>query len=289
MDELSFQYSEVLGDDELSVWTEESSFDSAHPSIYESKSSLQTHGSVSMMSEEVVTKCGRPHFLMPQQQQVGLEDDDDAVNMFLQEHSCSESSFDSSSSFDSDTDDDGSSAIFSLHVPRNSGHVSGLSCFDSLSTIYFSEDLDKESSVKDSAHPSCSTNRNVQRSISNSSNKRNLEFSGRIRQSISFNRKLQRSISESSKKSQTTNRVQSSTSSNRKLQRSISESSYDHRPNVESNRKIPLTNRSHLSSSSTAESFRFGAEWMKVLSVESADRARHHSNAAKSSNSRSSP
>jgi hypothetical protein len=145
MDESSLQYSEVREDDELSYWTEESFFDSVLPSIYDSKSSLQTHDSLSIMSEEVATEYGRPHFLMAQQQPVVSEDDDDAVNMFLEEHSCSDSSFDSSSSFDSDNDDDCSSTH---------GHVSGLSCFDSLakslSSMYFSEDLENESSVKDS-------------------------------------------------------------------------------------------------------------------------------------------
>jgi hypothetical protein len=155
-DELSLQHSEVRGDDELSCWTEESFIDSVLLSIYDGKSSLQTHDSLSIMSEEVVTEYGRPHFLMPQQQQV-VSEYDDYVN---EEHSCSESSLDSSSSFDSDNDDDSSSAVFSLRVPRHSGHVSGLSCFDSLSSINFSEDLDDESSVKDSAHPSCSANRN---------------------------------------------------------------------------------------------------------------------------------
>jgi hypothetical protein len=151
MEELSLQYSEVRGDDELSDWTEYFC-DSVLPSIYDSKSSLQAHDSMSIMSEKVVIEYGRPPFLMPQQQQVVSEDDDDAVNMFLEEHSCSDSSF------DSDNDDDCSYTVFSLHVPRNSGHVSGLSCFDSLPTIYFSEDLDNEPSVKDSAHPSCSVN-----------------------------------------------------------------------------------------------------------------------------------
>jgi hypothetical protein len=153
MDELSLQYSEVRGDDELSSF-----FVSVLPSIYDSKSSLQTLYSLSIMSEEVVTEYRLPHCLMPQQQQVVSEDDDDedAVNMFLEEHSCIDSFLDSNSFIDSDNDDDCSATgtVFSLHVPRNSGHVSGLSCFDSLSTIYFSEDLDNESSVKDSAHPS---------------------------------------------------------------------------------------------------------------------------------------
>jgi hypothetical protein len=289
MDKLSLQHSEVRGDDESSYWTEESFFDSVLPSIDDSKSSLQTHDSLTIMSEEVevVTEYGRPHFLMPQQQQVISEDAD------LEEHSCSDSSFDS----DSDNDNDGSSTAFSLNVPRNSGDVSGLSCFDSLSTMYFSEDLDNESSVKDSAHPSCSANhKKLQRSISNSSNKRNPDFFGRIRQSVSLNRKPERSMSESNQKSQMTNRGQSSTSSesnnksqmtnrgqsstsfNRKqLQRSISESNDNCRRIVESNRKIGLTNRSHLSPSSATESFRFGAEWIKgVLSVENTDGARHH-------------
>lgn len=214
-------------------------------------------------TEEIKTEYGRPHFLMQQQllmrqqlQRVSSEDDesdddDSPVNLFLEEEeSGSDSDHCTSSSSSDSNDNECESTAFSLHLPRNAGLVSGLSCFDSMSTLGLPEDWDNKPSPSMSRKGSISSSSHYKNNCDLTCGHPGVAINGKVfsndAESSNANRKKSRSP----------------------MRRRVHTNSFRQYPNDCSNTisegALPSL-KTPLKSHAKSEGFQFGSEWTKLL------------------------